>query len=760
MTNQDDFVKRLLATFRVEAGEHLEALSSALLSMESATGEERGELLERVFREAHSLKGAARAVGFPGVESLCHSLETLFAGWRSGRVAGGQALFDLLHECLDLLAVLVAAERPDGGADPRVGTLIRRLESAPAALPAAAAGAGPSERRPSAAGDGVTRAVEDAGAQRVAVAGTIRIPISKIDAIMHQTEDLLGPRLAAAQRVVELREARAALVAWKREGETLKWSRNSVAHELDRARGCAPGADPQWDAVAKLLDHADAEDHFLAQLEKRMARLEQTARSDHHALSGLVHGLLRDVKQTHMLPFSSVAEGLRKMARDLGREGEKRVEVAIHGEEIEIDRQIMEEMKAPLQHLLRNAVDHGIEKPARREQEGKPPQGTVSIAVAQKDGRIEVAIEDDGAGIDLARVRAAAVRLGIVGADRIDLLDDQDARTLIFHSGLSTSPMVTELSGTGLGLAIVREKVDRLGGTIAVEGRAGGGTVIRVGLPLTLATLRGVLVLLGDQRFVVPSASIERVTRVSRGMIQTAENRETIPLDGRPVSLVWLADVLELPGPRDASKELISVIVLGAGAGRIAFRVDAVLAEQEVLIKSLGPQLARVRNIAGASVLGTGEVVPVLNVPDLMSSAVRSPAAAPSMPAESFAGPERKRILVVEDSITSRTLLKSILEAAGYDVAVALDGLDAWSALRTRPFELIVSDVEMPRMDGFELTARVRGEASLSEIPVVLVTALESREHRERGIDVGANAYIVKSSFDQSNLLEVVRRLI
>jgi two-component system chemotaxis sensor kinase CheA len=280
-------------------------------------------------------------------------------------------------------------------------------------------------------------------------------------------------------------------------------------------------------------------------------------------------------------------------------------------------------------------------------------------------------------------------------------------------------------------------------------------------LPLTLATFRGVLVRAGDRMFIIPAVSVERVALVAASDIRTVENRETIALDGQALSLVRLSDVLEIPRAPGESADDAQVVVLGLGIDRIAFRVDEVVAEQEVLVKGLGRQLKRVRNLAGASVLGTGQVVPVLNVPDLMQSAMR-PAARPlaSVTGEQHAAAAKRSILVAEDSITSRALLKNILESAGYSVTTAVDGVEAYTALKTGTFDLVVSDVEMPRMDGFDLTAKLRSDKRLAQMPIVLVTALESREHRERGIDVGANAYIVKSSFDQSNLLEVIGRLI
>ena len=309
----------------------------------------------------------------------------------------------------------------------------------------------------------------------------------------------------------------------------------------------------------------------------------------------------------------------------------------------------------------------------------------------------------------------------------------------------------------------MREKVERLGGAVSVESRPGAGTTFRIVLPLTSSTYRGVLVRAADRLFALPAASVERVTRVSKADIKTVENRATIELAGRALAFARLDDVLELPrkSERNDARAHVHAVVLALGASRIALQVDEALGEQELLVKPLGAQLARVRNVAGASILGTGQLVPVLSVSDLLKSAVRISAGAPApVPIETPDALRQRSILVVEDSITSRALLKNILESAGYRVSTAVDGLDAYTALRAGSFDLLVSDVEMPRMDGLDLTAKVRADKGLAELPVVLVTALGSREQRERGIEVGANAYIVKSSFEQSNLLEIVRRLL
>jgi len=762
-TSNDDFLKKLLATFRVEADEHIQAMSSGLVEFEKMpAGEQRSETIERIYREAHSLKGAARAVNLADMESVCHALESVFAGLKSNRVAATLPLFDLLHQTLEALGGLLgsAGQAKAGGQKQAVAALIRRLDDAlQDALPVVQDAPPPPSAVPAEPGTSPDPAAGLQTSNRGA--GTIRVRTAKLDSVMRQTEELLAPRLAAGERARELRELGTTLGSWKKELAKIRPAMRAVERSFGQPQQTSGAAMAQRE-LTQLLEYLDAEPPLMKLLEDRLAKLERSAAHDHRALSAMVDGLLHDVKEMHLLPFSSLLEAFPRLLRELARDQGKQVELVIRGDEIEIDRRILEQIKDPLNHLLRNCVDHGVEQPAVREHKGKPAHATLTIAVAHKDGsKVEILVADDGTGIDVAKVKAAAAKLGMMSAEELEKLNEREALALVFQSGLSTSPIVTDLSGRGLGLAIVGERVERLGGTIALETQPDTGTTFRIMLPLTLATFRGVLVRAGDRIFIIPAVSVERVTLVTAEDIRTVENRETIMLDAHALSLVHLADVLEIPRAPGEAADNAQVVVLGLGVDRVAFLVDAVLAEQEVLVKGLGQQLKRVRNLAGASVLGTGQVVPVLNVHDLMQSAMR-PAASPlaSVTGEQHAAAAKRSILVAEDSITSRALIKNILESAGYSVTTAVDGVDAYTALKTGTFDLLVSDVEMPRMDGFDLTAKVRSDKQHGDLPVVLVTALESREHRERGIDVGANAYIVKSSFDQSNLLEIVRRLI
>jgi two-component system chemotaxis sensor kinase CheA len=529
------------------------------------------------------------------------------------------------------------------------------------------------------------------------------------------------------------------------------WSLNLALAEPTLAGGTAEAAKfTEWNQT------------FHTQLERRIITLSKVATQDARTAGALVDDLLEDAKKLVMLPFATLLDMFPKLVRDLARDEGKEVELVLRGRDVEIDKRILEEMKDPLIHLVRNSIDHGIEIPATRTAAGKVAQGSLTISVAQRQGgKVEIVVLDDGAGIDAPRVRASAVKTGLLSAEDAAQVDDNAAVQFIFHSGVSTSPVITEISGRGLGMAIVRDTVKKLGGQLTVGSRAGIGTSFRMLLPVTLAAFKGVLVEAGGQTFVIPTASIDRIVRVKREEIHTVEARTTITMDGHTVALAWLDAVLELSRKKRSNDGFIEVAVLGAGDERIGFAVDTVLNEQEVLVKNLGPPLLHVRNIAGAAVLASGVPVLILHVADLLKSAVRAADNGMATAITVTEEPARRRsILVVDDSLVSRMLLKNILESAGYDLATAVDGMDALTQLQTREFALVVSDVEMPRMDGFHLARRIRADKKLANLPIVLMTALASREHQECGIEAGANAYLLKKNFDHGDLLDVVQKLI
>jgi two-component system chemotaxis sensor kinase CheA len=759
---EEEFLKKLLSMFKIEAKEHISAITSGLIELEKAPPEKQTGLIETIFREAHSLKGAARSVNRKDIESLCQSIETVFASLKRKEIIASPKLFDTMHRAADCASKLISLEEePDISEREEVKEVIRSLESAVKDAASRAQNVFATEEKPvppttkeSHTSDNprVEKREKNIGTmQSSTLAETVRISTIKLDSLLFQAEEMLSVKLAEGQRAAELREIEVFFLTWKKE-----WAK--IQKEI-RLSG---GNEDVLSRSSKLVEFLDMNNVFIISLENRLTALAKDADYDSRQFGEMVENLLDDMKKVLMLPFSSLSGIFPKLVRDLSHEQGKETELLIEGEEIEIDRRILEEMKDPLIHLMRNSIDHGIEKPGERQQKHKPPCGTVKLALSAKEGgKIEITVSDDGAGIDASRIKSAAVKRGIISQEEASKLSEQEVLSLIFMSGVSTSPIITEVSGRGLGLAIVREKVEKLNGVVSFETQADTGTTFRMVVPLTLATFRGLLVEVNERLFVLPATNVERALRIKKEEIKTVEARETISLDGQIVSLVNLKDVLELPlKTKSSPDENVKVVVLGSAEKSIAFGVDGILHEQEVLVKSFGRELSRVRNVSGATVLGSGRVVPILNVQDLIKSAIKVNAAPVKIPSEKEAGPKRNSLLVVEDSITARTLLKNILETADYNVKTAIDGVDAFTTLKTMEFDLVVSDVDMPRMNGFDLTAKIRADKKLSELPVVLVTALESREDKERGIEVGANAYIVKSSFDQSNLLEVIRRLV
>lgn len=753
-SSDEDFLKELQAAFQVEADEHVQFMSDGLLALEQTpTPQERHPILERVYREAHSLKGAARAVNMTDVETICQSLETVFSAWRRQESAPDPAAFDAVHHAVTLIADMLSASRR-GEASPnrhRILDITQRLGGSTAPLPEQIAAPPPTSTWP-----------KDVPGDRRPAAETVRIATDKLDTLLLQTEEMLMMKLTSSQRTSDLRDAEALLEQWGKEWSRIAPELRKRSH-LQQTDGVDEGA--TLTPPIQLFEFLEDSHVFFKLLEGAVLSLTRSAERDQREISSKVDGLLKSTKELLMLPFSTILGTFPKMVRDLSRDQGKDVQLTIEGGEVEVDKRILETLKDPLVHLLRNSVDHGIETPEVRKRLDKSPQAMVSIAVSQTSGNeVEILVADDGGGIDVSRVKDAAIQHSVISATEADRMSEADALMLIFQSDVSTSPLITEISGRGLGMAIVREKVEEAGGQVTLETEISRGTTFRITLPLTLATFEGILVESAGDVFVIPTGNVERVDRIHADDIRTVENRETILLDGRVLPLVRLDDVLDLPRRGEASTdtECFPVIILGMTEKRIAFRVSAVLNEQEVLVKGLGRPLVRVRNVSGATVLGSGKPVPILNTADLIKTAVRL-AAVPSRPTAALNdGPTERKgfILVAEDSITSRMLLKNILESAGYRVTTAVDGAEALGLFRAQTFDLVVSDVDMPRMSGFDLTARIREDPSRADTPVVLVTARDSREDRERGVDVGASAYLVKSSFDQNSLLETVRRLV
>jgi two-component system, chemotaxis family, sensor kinase CheA len=766
----DDLLAELMATFYVEARDRLDAANRQLLALEETTDPKtKSELIAEIFREVHSLKGASAAVGLEGIRDVSHSLETLFELARNGETLPAD-VYDIVYEALDAIESLVNASASGQPADVDTAQIVEVLERAAAVTGGTletahdsnppSSGPAPAPAEPSQAVPAVAAAAME-GATRPA-GDTIRVSTAKLDALMAQVGELLVTTIGAERRIADA----ARLVAMTAESEAA-WRQarpqyRKLLAEVAREQGVEP-LPSDGPTLTALLDFVQDSDELGQKVAREAAELERTLASDGRRLAQIVSDLQDEVRRTRMLPVSTVLTALPRLVRDIARDVGKEAVIFVEGGDTEVDRSVLEQLRAPLNHLLRNAVDHGLEAPEQRRAAGKPVKGTIKVTASQRGDSLVVEIADDGAGIDVTNVRASAVKKGVVSQQECDAIGDREALELIFRSGLSTSPMITDLSGRGVGLDVVRETVERMHGVLDVHSQPGTGTTFLVSVPLAVATTQCLHVRCANTTFAIPVTNVVRILRMSPGDIGRADGRQTIVMDGRPVSVAHLNDVLGFESsPENDARGKVPVIVLGSADKRTALIVDELVGAQEVVIKSLPPPLVKVRSIAGASIMGSGEIVLVLNNADLTRGAERvSPSAVATVEREDDASTSNtSAVLVVDDSIVTRTLEKNILESAGFKVWVAADGIEAWDVLLSQDVHLLVADVEMPRLNGFDLTDKVRSDRRLRDLPVVLVTSLDSREQRERGVAVGADAHIVKQSFNQEVLLDTIRRLI
>jgi two-component system chemotaxis sensor kinase CheA len=572
------------------------------------------------------------------------------------------------------------------------------------------------------------------------------VAADKLDALLAHTGELLVARRRVESRAAEVTALRERVAQWRVQWQRAQmWLAPLLGHAEVRGRPIpAPAALELGQTGARLL-----------RLEKDLDLLAANMVRDGRDLRQAADPLDADVRRVRLFPFAEACQGMERMVRDLAQAAGKEVGLAIEGGAVELDRSILEGLKDPLRHLVRNAVDHGVEPPERRRAAGKSPRARVTIAAALRGAQVQVDVADDGRGLDLDALREQARRRGLP-----EPADDSEAARLVFLPGLSTARLITDVSGRGVGLDVVKSRLEALHGTVDIATTAGGGTRFTLTVPLTLTTLWAVLVGAGGQTFAFAGTNVQRFARARADQVRSVAGRQMLALGGPPLPLAALAEVLGLSGRPTRSDGPVPVLIVAAGEKRMAFTVDDFVAEQEVVVKSLGARVRHLPLVAGATLLPSGRIALVLNAANLVRTTLgRGPAPAPAAGAGPEA-PRRKRLLVVDDSVTTRTLEKSILEAAGYEVATAADGQAAWQLLHERGADLLVSDVEMPRMDGFALTEAVRASARFRELPVVLVTARESEADKARGIEAGADAYLVKSAFDQKNLLETIAQLL
>ncbi len=704
---------------RNESLRTLERLEASLAALCSPSLDDRPAAVRESVDMAESLKAAAQTAGLSAVESLAASMQAGFKRMEQGGLEASLAASELAGVLVELRGAMESAVPAPPATEPAhvEPAHVETVVVAPAE-PVVTARSSTDRRQD------LDRAV--------------RVSVRTLESLALQVEQLAAGRAQQVRRAEAHRElleqTHQALLQLERTAQQLALS------------GGGGGA----------LESLRAGVGQVRGVQRRLVQLSKDAHREGEQLSLVAQVVRDDLRDLRMVPASQMLEPLRRTVRELCARLGKDVELVLSGGDVRIDRRIVDVLKDPLLHLVRNALDHGIESGSARLEAGKSPRGTLSVRVEPRGPRLAVVVEDDGAGLRPDRVRATAVRRGLLSEAEAAKLSDMQAARLVFQPGFSTRDQVTETSGRGVGLDVVQATAARLQGAVDITFGPEQGTRFTIDLPLTLAGALGLLVRSGTSVVAIPSDAVERVLRLSSSDVGTVAGHVVARVDEEQLPFHSLAEAMDMPRlplALDAGKPQ-TAMVLSLGGVRAVFAIDAVVGQQEIVVRSLGRHLQQVGHLAGAAVLDDGSVVPVLNAPELLRAA-----ATPVM-FRTASEVRRSHILVCDDALTTRFAIKSLLEIAGYSVVTAADGEEALGLLERTPCQLVVSDWQMPRLDGIGLTKRIRAHPRLSHIPVILCTSLDSPEERAAGLEAGADGYLVKREVERGKLLDLVRQLL
>ena len=760
----------ILATFKQESLERLEALDGLLVDLEQKPRDR--EVTAEVGRHVHTLKGSAKLLGVEPMAQLAHRLEDALAALGDGRIGADAPLFNGLLEALDAMKVMVETFVAREPVASHAGSLEGLLEALPApgseaarvterpepamdAKPAAKHSARPRPKpslSPPRAAEPAAKAKAGAAREPSRRALTVRADLRKLDTTLNLVgEAVIGHTKSESQLRLS--------AGFARQCEAARVRAVALREQLLAARG--PVAQSWLDPLVTSAGALGAE---LKELRAALREFRIQLDADLLANKVLLEALHREIAEIRMLPVSNLFARFPRAVRDMAQEHGKLVDIEMKGEDTRLDQKVLEIVEAPLVHILRNAIDHGIEPPEERRQRGKPERGTIRLGAAQEGGRIMLRIEDDGRGMDPGQLREAAVRRGLLTQAEADALSDREAPYLVCARGLSTAKVISDVSGRGVGMDVVARAVEDCKGELTIDTTPGHGTTISVGLPLSLAVTQVLTVEAEGQTYCIPTLSVEMVRMVAPDEVLLVADRPAVKLGRRTVPLFKLTMVLGLGGDRAiARSERLSVVLLSHARQRIALVVDRLVAVQEIVIKTFGRVLKSLPNVAGVTILGTGDVSVVLHPPDLVKHALSL--VGKLVPIALSGDESRGRVadqplLVVEDSLTTREMEKDILASAGYLVDTAVDGRDALEQSRAKSYGLFLVDLQMPVMDGFALIEALRKSTKYAATPIVILSSLGSDQDRRRGLELGADAYLVKSQFNPSVLLDAVRRFV
>lgn len=765
MMIEDEELRNL---YKVASADHIQKIEAGLLHLEKNPLDQAK--LEQLLREMHSLKGDSRMLGVKDAETLTHQMEEIMgAVKRTERVLTPQ-IFERLYQGLDAIRKIATEAVTGQSSGISVFHVLAQLMGADSDEALAeskeavahlqdVASAQPLMEQPFSHEAVPVRETAEPSADVLSQVSdyqidTIRVESQKLDKLLTQASELVVTKGQLGDRVGEIDQLISLWEEWSRE----TFVSRLTFDELER-RWQTPELQP-------LQNFYNLLETRLEQLGTMLNRLRNTTFEDNAKLETVANELESGIHSLRLLPFSTIFNLFPRTVRDLAKQQGKEVNLVLEGGDNTVDKRILEEMKDPLLHLLRNAIDHGIETPIERQNVGKSPIATIRLRGYQVGSTVSIEVIDDGRGLDVEAIKRSALRRGVRTAQELEEMSMAEIQALIFAPGFSTRTAVTEISGRGVGLDVVRANVERLKGNIQVEFTPNRGCLFRITLNSSLATTDALIVQVSQHPYAIPVGFVEAMQLVSSQEIFATDGNQTLPFQGESVTVTWLADLLGLPVKVPTStkalhstSKTIPCIILHIGSERLALLVDTILEQQDIVLKPQSQLLKRIRNISGATILGTGEVCMVLNPPDLFKSAKRTLV---SVTVKELAeqAQVKQKILLVEDSIPIRTQMTRILESAGYDVTAAVDGEDGFNKLRAGSFKAVVSDVQMPHLDGLGLTAKIRQFQEYQDLPVILVTTLASEEDKRHGKQAGANAYITKGDFEQGVLLDTLRRLI
>ena len=726
----------LAELFQAEADSQAKVLTSSLLNLDRRP--DAAEDLEACMRAAHSLKGAARIVQADGAVALAHAMEDLFVAAQQGRLRLDQGAVDVLLQAVDLLCA-AAAPNADGQAvgqrvDAAIGQLQGLLRRGPPPEPTPAVETQPAPVEPP--GREVATA-ETGTAER-----SLRVTVDNLNRLV----GLAGESLVGTRQMHPFAQSLTRLRRLQRDA-----AKSVEALAQSAARGEAGAlAEAAVEARRRIRECEAFLGERLADLEAADRRNLRTARR-----------LYDQALACRMQPFGDGALGLPRMTRDLARTLGKQARFVLEGAATPVDREILARLEAPLTHLVRNAVDHGLELPEERLAAGKPTEGVIRVEAYHAGGVLQVIVSDDGRGVDLEQVRQAVVDRGLATSDTVRQMSESELLEFLFLPGFSLKAEVSEISGRGVGLDAVRDMLKQVRGQVRATTQPQAGIRFQLQLPLTLSIVRALMAEIGSETYAFPLAQVVRAVRFPASAIQVLEGRQHVEFDGRQVGLVSGRQVLGAEGAAAGGE--ICVLMLGEGRELYGLVVERFMGGAELVVQPLDPRLGKLRDISAAALTADGDVVLIVDVEDMVHSMERLAEAdrlaqvGTEPAAQQGAG---KRILVVDDSLTVRELQRKLLDHHGYQVEVAVDGMDGWSSLRDNPFDLVITDVDMPRMDGIELVTMIRRDPRLRSLPVVILSYKDRAEDRDRGLEAGADYYLTKASFQNDGLLNAVVDLI